>query len=217
MNDSPIPHPPYDRSCVIDISHHNGKSLDFELARQSGILGVIHKASQGTGSRDPMYSVNRRKACKAGLLWGAYHFGTGADAARQARNFVDAVGDPTDVLMVLDLEPNPGGASMTLEQAQAFVMQVYEQTGRWPGLYSGAAIKQLLGRRKDPILANCWLWLAQYGPKAIVPPNWPTWTLWQYTDGTIGGDPKSVCGIGPCDRSRFNGSEANLRTLWHGG
>jgi lysozyme len=217
----PLPTPlapqPFDRCCVIDISHHNGKSLDFALARADGILGVIHKASQGPRARDPMYSANRAGAIDAGLLWGAYHFGTDGDGARQARHFVEAVGDPTDVLMALDLEPNPGGPSMTLAEARAFVMQVHELTGRWPGLYSGHTIKEWLGSRKDPILANCWLWLAQYGPRATVPRNWPTWTLWQYTDGSVGGDPKHVAGIGPCDRSRFNGSEANLRKLWRGG
>jgi lysozyme len=216
MNMSSAANPPYDRSCVIDISHHNGKSLDFALARQDGIRGVIHKASQGAGMRDPMYLANQEKARDAGLLWGAYHFGTGSDSFLQAQNFVEAIGDPSGVLMALDLEPNPAGPSMTLAQARTFVMQVYELTGRWPGLYSGHAIKRMLGHRKDPVLANCWLWLAQYGPKAVVPPNWPTWTLWQYTDGTIGGEPKTVRGIGLCDRNRFNGSEANLRKLWHG-
>lgn len=204
-------------SCVIDISHHNGKSLDFKQARADGIVGVIHKASQGTTGRDPMYSANRVKARDAGLLWGAYHFATGSDGARQAANFLDAVGDPREVLMVLDLEPNPAGTSMGLVGAHAFVVHVFEQTGRFPGLYSGSTIKELLGARSDPILANCWLWLAQYGPNAVVPPNWPTWTLWQYTDGRVGGDPKSVKGIGPCDRNRFNGSGANLRKLWRGG
>ena len=204
-------------NAVIDISHHNGKSLEFDAAKADGIVGVIHKASQGTTSRDPMYTANRAQAEAAGLLWGAYHFGTGGDGAEQAVHFVQSLGEPDGVLMALDLETNPGGDSMTLPQARAFVGKVQQLTGRWPGLYSGCTIKDLLRRRRDPILANCWLWLAQYGPKAVVPPNWPTWTLWQYTDGTIGGDPKSVCGIGPCDRSRFNGSEANLRTLWHGG
>ena len=217
MNDSPTPHPPYDRSCVIDISHHNGKSLDFGLARADGVRGVIHKATQGIGARDPMYRANRRKAREAGLLWGAYHFATGSDPVRQADDFLDAVGDCANVLMALDLEPNPGGSSMNLDGARAFVTRIHARTGRWPGLYSGVAIKQLLGRRKDPILTRCWLWLAQYGPKAVVPPNWPTWTLWQYTDGAAGGQPRSVHGIGPCDRSRFNGQEANLLKLWRGG
>jgi lysozyme len=219
MNDShsTAPSPPAPAgSSVIDISHHNGKSLDFERASADGILGVIHKASQGTAGRDPMFAANRAKAHEAGLLWGAYHFATGSDGARQAAHFLDAVGDPRGVLLALDLEPNPDGASMDLVGAHAFVVHIYEKTGRFPGLYSGHAIKQLLGDRSDPILTNCWLWLAQYGPKAVVPSNWPTWTLWQYTDGRIGGDPKVVDGIGPCDRSRFNGSEANLRKLWRG-
>jgi lysozyme len=204
-------------NAVIDISHHNGKSLDFEAAKADSILGVIHKASQGTRGRDAMYEVNNAKARDAGLLWGAYHFATGSDGVKQAMNFLDAVGDPEGVLMALDLERNTAGRSMGLTGARAFVAHVFEQTGRWPGLYSGHRIKELLGARKDPILANCWLWLAQYGPRAVVPPNWPTWTLWQYTDGTVGGGPKSVAGIGPCDRDRFNGSEANLRKLWRGG
>lgn len=204
-------------NAVIDISHHNGKSLNFNTAKADGIVGVIHKASQGTTGRDPMYKTNRKKVHDAGLLWGAYHFATGSDGVQQAINFLDAVGDPQGVLMVLDLEPNPTGPSMNLIEAHAFVTHVHDQTGRWPGLYSGHTIKELLGNNKDPLLANCWLWLAQYGPTAVVPANWPTWTMWQYTDGAVGGDPKSVKGIGHCDRDKFNGSEANLRKLWAGG
>jgi lysozyme len=204
-------------NAVIDISHHNGKSLDFTAARADGILGVIHKASQGTRARDAMYDVNEKAAREAGLLWGAYHFATGSDAVEQAENFLAAVGDTEGVLLALDLERNPTGKSMGLAGARAFVSHVFERTGRWPGLYSGHTIKELLGKARDPILANCWLWLAQYGPRAVVPPNWPIWTLWQYTDGAVGGRPRSVAGIGPCDRDRFNGSEANLRKLWRGG
>jgi lysozyme len=204
-------------NAVIDISHHNGKSLNFNSAKADGILGVLHKASQGTTGRDPMYKTNRKKVHDAGLMCGSYHFATGSDAVKQSVNILDAFGDPEGELMVLDLEPNPTGPSMDLIGAHAFVTHVHEQTGRWPGLYSGHLIKQLLGSSKDPVLANCWLWLAQYGPTAVVPANWPTWTMWQYTDGAVGGDPKSVKGIGHCDRDRFNGSEANLRKLWHGG
>ena len=174
MNEShsttPAPQTPAG-SCVIDISHHNGKALDFAGARSGGIVGVIHKASQGSGWRDPMFVANRARAREAGLLWGAYHFGTASDGRKQAANFLDAVGDPRDVLMALDLEPNPAGGSMDLVGAHAFVVHVFERTGRFPGLYSGHMIKELLGAREDPILANCWLWLAQYGPKAVVPPK----------------------------------------------
>ncbi|HSQ95337.1 MAG TPA: glycoside hydrolase family 25 protein [Croceibacterium sp.] len=176
-------------NAVIDISHHNSKSLNFKLAKADGILGVIRKASQGTTGRDPIFRTNRKKVHDAGLMWGAYHFANGSDGMQQAVNFLDAVGDPRDVLMVLDLEPNPTRPSMNLIEAHAFVTHAHEQTGRWPGLYSGHTIKELLGSSMDPLLANCWLWLAQYGPTAVVPPNWPTRTTWQYTDGAIAAIP----------------------------
>ena len=57
-------------------------------------------------------------------------------------------------------------------------------------------------------------WLAQYGPTAVVPPNWATWTLWQYTDGAVGPEPHQVPGIGRCDRDRFNGTESELKSFW---
>jgi lysozyme len=201
-------------NAVIDISHHNGTKLDFAKAKADGIIGVIHKASQGLTVGDAMYVSNRKKAVAAGLLWGAYHFGTNADPARQAAHFLAKVGDPTDVLMVLDFEPNPTGPTMTLAQARDFVTHVEKATGRFPGLYSGALIKSTLGSKKDAVLAKCFFWLAQFGPKAVVPANWPTFTLWQYTDGTAGPTPHEVDGIGKCDRDKFNGTEAQLRTLW---
>lgn len=201
-------------NAVIDISHHNGPGLDFAKAKADGIIGVIHKASQGLTVGDSLYASNRAKATAAGLLWGAYHFGTGDDGVEQATNFLAQLGDPKNVLMVLDYEPNPSGSTMSLARARAFLTQVQGATGRWPGFYSGSQIKADLGSKKDPLLANCWFWLAQYGPNAVVPANWGTWTMWQYTDGNVGPQPHSVNGIGKCDRDRFNGSEAQLRTLW---
>ena len=201
-------------NAVIDISHHNGGRLDFAKARADGILGVIQKASQGQGYVDPTYRANRTKARAAGLLWGAYHFATGSDGVKQAVHFLDTVGDLTDTLLVLDFEPNPSGPSMSLEEARAFNTHVFEQTGRWPGLYAGHYLKEVLGTRSDPVLGNSWIWVAQYGPTVVVPPNWSTWTMWQYTDGGAGPEPHKVNGIGRCDRDKFNGSEAQLRRLW---
>lgn len=119
-------------------------------------------------------------------------------------------------LLVLDFEPNLTGPSMSLVEARAFVTHVRDATGRFPGIYSGHYIKQLLGTSKDPILSQCWFWLAQYGPTAVVPPNGPTWTMWQYTNGALGAGPHSVAGIGRCDRDKFNGSVTQLRKLWSG-
>jgi lysozyme len=202
-------------NAVIDISHHNG-NVNLDKAKADGILGVIQKATQGQTGADPTYKANRTKANNAGLLWGAYHFATGSDGVKQAQNFLSVVGDPAKTLLVLDFEPNLTGPSMTLDEARAFVTHVQQETGRFPGLYSGHFIKQLLGVNKDPVLAQCWFWLAQYGPTPVVPPNWDTWTMWQYTDGAIGPQPHNVNGVGRCDRDKFNGTEAQLNKLWVG-
>ena len=200
-------------NAVVDISHHNG-TVNLQLAKADGIIGVIHKATQGTTILDPMYQTNRTQAANAGLLWGAYHFGTGTDGTAQAQFFLNTVGTFDNTLLVLDFEQNTGGASMSLAEARDFVNEVNQVTGRFPGFYSGSYIKQLLANAKDPVLAQCWLWLPEYGSTAIVPANWPTWTMWQYTDGNVGPQPHSVNGIGNCDRDKFNGTEDQLQALW---
>ena len=39
-----------------------------------------------------------------------------------------------------------------------------------------------------------------------MPPGWKKYTLWQYTDGESGPGPREVNGVGPCDRSQYNGT-----------
>lgn len=198
---------------VVDLSHFNTVS-SFATVKAAGIVGVIHKATQGTSIHDQQYQNRRSAALAAGLWWGAYHFAEGGDGVAQANFFLSMVNPtPTD-LLVLDFEQNPGGASMTLAEAEQFVTRVQSVTGRWPGLYGGSYLKQLLGNNHNPTLANCWFWLSEYGPTARVPANWKTWTMWQYTDGTVGPPPHSVNGIGNCDRDQFNGDIAGLTRLW---
>jgi lysozyme len=201
-------------NAVIDLSHHN-PSPDFPAIHdQGGISGIIHKATQGLRFEDPTYLTHKSQASSAGLLWGAYHFGTGSDGIQQAESFLDFVNPDAQTLLVLDFEANPQGPSMSLEEARAFVTHVRAVTGRWPGLYSGHYIKELLGSNPDLVLANCWFWLAQYGATPVVPANWNSWTMWQYTDGAQGPDPHEVPGIGRCDRDKFAGDESALLALW---
>jgi len=199
---------------VIDLSHHNGVYLRFDEARDDGIVGVIQKATQGESYVDPTFERNRSAALDAELLFGAYHFGTGSDGVSQAEHFLETVEPDHKTVVVLDFEDDPTGGSMTLEEARAFVVHIHAKLGRWPGFYSGHTIKRALGASIDPVLKNCWFWLAQYGPTAVVPPCWPTWTLWQYTDGGVGPTPHSVNGIGLCDRELYSGTNAQLATWW---
>ncbi len=198
---------------IADLSHHNG-NVDLGLAAADGIFGIVHKATQGVAFVDPMYVPNRTKANAAKLHWGAYHFGVGGDGVAQAEFFLSSVSPTPGEVLILDFEANPQGPSMTLEEARAFVTHVFEKRGGWPGLYAGHYLKELLGANTDPILANCWFWLSQYGPTPVVPSNWKTWTLWQYTDGAMGPEPHEIDGIGRCDRDTFNGDRAALEALW---
>lgn len=199
---------------VVDISHHNNL-VDLQTAKQSGIFGVFHKATQGLSYVDPLYGQHRTNALAAGLTWGAYHYGDGSDGVAQADFFLKNVGDlNNNVLLVLDFEANPTGPSMPIEEARAFVTHVQTATGKWPGFYCGHYFKELLGTAIDSTIGNCWLWLAQYGPTPVVPSTWKTWTFWQYTDGANGPPPHNVPGIGLCDRDQFNGSQTDLSQFW---
>jgi lysozyme len=199
---------------VVDLSHHNG-AVDLQKAKAAGIAGVIHKATQGLTYVDPMFAANRQKASDAGLLFGAYHFGTGDDGGAQADFFLQTVQPAAGDLLVLDFEENlPHGPTMTLDQARDFVARVQAVTGRWPGLYGGHYLKESLGAQDDPVLSSCWLWLSQYGPYAVIPSAWDSWTMWQYTDGSVGPEPHPVDGIGVCDRNTYNGTLAELMDFW---
>lgn len=202
-------------NAVIDLSHHNTVT-NFHDAKDSGILGVIHKATEGTNFVDHKYDEHRSGALAAGLYWGAYHFGIPGDVQDQVDHFLDIVKpSPTD-LLVLDFEERRPKPSMTLMEAESFVEKIHVKTGRFPGLYTGQLfIQEQLGDRTDTILKNCFLWIAGYSSDfPQLPAAFQTFTFWQYTDGNSGLKPHQVPGIGSCDRNKFNGDEADLRKLW---
>lgn len=206
-------------NAVIDVSHHNTIS-SFAKAKQDGILGIIHKATQGATYTDPTFATNRKKIQDAGLLFGAYHFGTAGDASAQADLLLSVAGQ--DALLVLDFEPNTQGMDMSLEEAEQFVHHVFSVTGRYPGLYSGHTIKEVLPAAgitapEQTELSKCWLWIAQYSMAPLIPKVWPAWTLWQYTDGAAGPPPYTVNGVGRCDRDQFNGTAEELEAFWASG
>jgi lysozyme len=187
---------------IIDLSHFN-LNPDFTTTKTAGIQAVIHKATQGATFVDPAYLSHHQSASAAGLRWGAYHFGDASDAVAQADFFLEILGPAPPSVIALDLEQQ-----MTLAQTHTFVTRIHSATGRWPVLYGGDYLKRLLGGTKDPVLANCCLWLADYSENATVAANWQTWTMWQYTGSA------TVPGIGQCDRSRFNGSPVALEKFF---
>lgn len=200
---------------IVDLSHHNTVE-SFQEAKLNGIVGIIHKATQGRTVVDAKYHSRRARALANGLLWGAYHFGVKGNVREQVEHFLNTVNPIETDLLVLDFEPNHESDTMTLAEAEDFVTLVNREIGRFPGLYSGQSfLRQRLKNNEDTVLKNCFLWIARYSSELpIVPPAWETFTFWQYTDGNAGAQPHQVPGIGRCDRNKFNGDLAALKRLW---
>jgi lysozyme len=195
-------------SPVVDLSHWNTVT-DWHAIKRSGVIGVIHKFSQGTGYRDPMFDEARAGCKAAGLLFGRYHFAEGSDTMSQVRNFLADYEDGE--LLALDWEDNTSSTgTMSLSQAVQFVTEVEGLTGQWPALYSGHVLKEALGA-PNATLSKCRLWLAQYADQPVCPPGWDKPWLWQWTD-----EGKNPGVTGNVDLDAFEGSEATLRAEWCG-
>jgi lysozyme len=221
---------------VIDISH-NVRVSDFNLVRKSEILAVLHKATEGGDWTDPSYSERKFQAESAGLLWGAYHFGTRQySGTRQAQNFLSVTRPTSRTILALDFElndPNPNN-TMTLAQAEEFVYAIQRSTGRLPMVYThagwanggrsgrrGTRLKEPVG--PDSILARCDLWLADHREDSPeVPYAWASrgWKLWQYladeshSNAAYGTVSRAVSGVTHCDRNVFAGSMTELYRYW---
>jgi lysozyme len=220
---------------VIDISH-NVQVSDFNAIRRHNILAVIHKATEGGDWIDPSYAQRRMQAESAGLLWGAYHFGTRQyPGARQAQAFLSTVRPTPRTLLALDFEVNDYNPNntMTLAQAEEFVHVVQQATGRFPMVYTharfanggrsgkrGTQLKEPVGPRS--ILARCDLWLADFREEPEVPYAWADrgWKLWQYAadeteaNAAYGSVPRAVPGVTHCDRNLFAGDSEALHHYW---
>ena len=200
----------------IDLSHHDPAD-DYEAVRGSGIVGVIYKATQGTGYTDPTYVEQRHAARGAGLRWGSYHFAEATDVEAQAQNFVQFAAPGSDELFALDWEDN-GSNTMSAAQAKEWITRVEGELKR-PGecvIYSGNTAKELI-EGSDSFFGSRRLWLAQYGSAPVPQESWANYWLWQFTDGEIGPAPHTVDGVGPCDINSYGGSPDQLRAEWAAG
>ncbi|CAB3757607.1 glycoside hydrolase family 25 protein [Paraburkholderia solisilvae] len=205
---------------VLDLYHGNELSSLSE-AKADGIVALIHKASEGSTVQDPMYSNRRHEARAAGLLWGAYHFASGAPVQDQVDNFLKAIQWGVDsefdkqTLLCLDFEASHSGPDMPFDGVCEFVEKIQEKTGRWPMIYGGALlVEKAATAAPNCAAANCPLWFARYNNEPIdLPKLWTKFTLWQYTDGSDGPQPTQTA-KGKYDRSCFVGNLDQLKAQW---
>jgi lysozyme len=190
-------------SPVIDLSHHN-PDPDWAAVKAAGVLGVIHKATEGAGYADPDRRPRLAAAYRAGLLIATYHFMRPGDMAAQVAFYLKTIDAAKGERVILDYEDPKIPVSDLRDAVQAI----------WDArpdlqitVYSGNLIKEQLGNASDPLLAKTSLWIAQYNNSGPRWPTqvWPNWSLWQWTDS------ETVPGISrPVDGNKWNGTADSL-------
>lgn len=199
---------------VADLSHWD-PAEDYRTVKADGIVGVIYKATEGSGYTDPTYVAQQQAAKTEGLKWGAYHFATAASLNGQIDNFLRYAAPDPDELFCLDWE-DYGSNTMSLSSVKTWIKEVERELQREGQcvLYSGNTAKEALGDDIDSFLGERRLWLCQYGSNPVWQQSWDHYWLWQYTDGIVGPEPHTINGIGPCDINTYDDDADQLIAEW---
>lgn len=221
----------------VDVSPSQGV-VDWAKAKAGGISFGVARCLRETGAIDSTYRRNVDGARKAGLIPGAYAFLVGGTAKQQAKTFIDAVGDPTGMLIMLDVErpmihgnPVPAAADIDI-----FVDAWAAAHPAHPILIYGSSgsILGSIGKHTDLHQFGP-LWLAFYRKGHTHTPTgfyssiggndatqwrlkfggWSGATIWQFTDGNIHvpGIQKPDGTFLAVDTNAFRGTRAQLLAL----
>ncbi|MFB7454005.1 GH25 family lysozyme [Streptomyces sp. NPDC056194] len=205
----------------IDTSHHNAHPIRWSTVKASGESFVFHKATQGTGYRDPKFAGDFAGALGAGLMAAPYHFYDSGTGAAQAAHFIRTVKAagydakrPGQLPPVIDLEKTSGRcpAGVNSSQVAAFLTKVKDAFGISPIVYTSKDFTNTCLGGKTAPLANSPLWIPRYKSGTTEPASigGRSWSIWQYTDRG------SVSGIdGHVDRNVYKGTLTQLRRLAH--
>lgn len=186
---------------VIDLSHHNTVDTLVD-AKNEGVIGVIHKMSEGTSMVDDKADNRKFLADEAGMKFGLYHFFHGnANEAQFFFNKAQGIAD-ANTLWACDFEVS----GVHLSAVAGFMEELAQLTGKAPVLYSGSYLKDAISRGEKPdALIQYRLWMPQYGPTAKLPHGWDKYWIWQYSDQG------KVSGVHPqCDVNWFEGADEDL-------
>jgi lysozyme len=207
------------RPVVADLNHAN--TINFTKVKAAGIIGIIHKATQGF-YRDTAYKSRRSAAEAMDFLWGAYDFATGDTVKANVETFFEAADPGPTTMMCLDFEDN-SRSQMSGSQAREFLDRADQKLGRACWIYGGNRIFEHVPE-DDEFFAHHPLWLCQYKLIEVdsldelnkhikVPPPWDHYTLLQYTGDGVGPKPHTVDGLEDgADLNAFGGE--SLADVW---
>lgn len=187
---------------VLD-GYHGDTITDFAKIKADGIVGFIHKASQGGSVVDQMYATRRKLAVAADLLWGAYHFfDFTASPQAQADHFLSVASPDSTTLVCLDWE-DVGSREPSAALALAFLEEIETKIGRKAVIYSGNVAKEQISGN-DAYFGSHRLWLCQYSTSWKVQESWQYPWLWQNNGDSFGPGPHTFPGTsGLMDNSRL--------------
>src|SRR5262245_21930639 len=203
---------------ILDLSHHNeimGSTTDqavenLQKTLDSGILGMIHKCTEGVSFTDDACDARRYLSGEVGMMWGMYHFLRDGSMGDQVGFFLDQAAPFLDdnSCLVLDYED----PSVHLSEVADFLEQLEEASKRTPKLYTGFALKDKISAGEDASrLVRYPLWLAQYASAPTLPKGWSSYWLWQYSqEGSVPGV------YAPTDVNAYEGTVEDLVKSWSG-
>ena len=187
----------------IDISAHNGV-VNFDAVVADSIDFVMIKATEGATFKDRAFADNYRRASKAGLKIGVYHFFRfDTPGHMQALNLLHSIkGRQIDLPIAIDVEEwtNPDNESVDAVLARLREMTDYIRLHGYPLIiYTN---KNGLERYFKGQPREFPLWVCTFS----TPENNLQWKLWQHTHRG------NVAGIdGHVDVNTFNGNRSDWK------
>ena len=216
----------------IDVSVYD-PVVNWAKVRAQGYRFVYVRSSYGVDNKqtmmDSMFPSHWAGAKTAGMLRGAYHYLKAAqDGAKQAAEFLKIVKpEKGDLPPALDLEQyynETATRKQFVENAEAFLKKVEQETGITPMVYSRAFFlreKVCQSNGKAPTwAANYPVWIAHWtydyeNTKPLEEAGWHAYTFWQYS-----GEKEYLDGITnqygvpiPVDFDVFKGTLEDLQKL----
>jgi GH25 family lysozyme M1 (1,4-beta-N-acetylmuramidase) len=198
----------------VDVSVYQS-NIDWNAVAASGVRFAIIRVSDGTGNFDSQFNNNWNGAKAHGVMRSAYQFfRSNEDPVAQANLLIAHVGSlgAGDLPPVIDVETTDGQSPGTIAaRVHTWLDTVQAALGVRPIVYTGPYFwRDQVGGANETASP---LFVAHYGTDCpFVPPAWTSWTFHQFTStGAVPGIPANV------DLDVFNGTEAQLEALAHGG
>ena len=172
----------------VDVSRYQG-DVDMEELAGQRVSFIYIKATEGASHTDEKFQENWRKAKKAGLLRGAYHFFSfESSGEEQAQHYIETVGDlDGDLIPVVDVEYYTSRGMGAPEkkdivrELKAYLEALEDYYHVKPMIYtSRAGYRDFIAGE----ITGYPMWVRSiFLPAAME--GWKEWTIWQYTDTAV--------------------------------